>query len=106
MGIVIDFADKSLRAKIKALMKESEEIMDRYNAYRAYHKDVAIGSQDFKDGIAIYKRYLEISRQAMDLAPTCKGDFYFANKYTVLSRKSASITGADGSYNINIVHEL
>lgn len=106
MGVVIDFADKSLRAKIKALMQESEKIMDEYNAYRAKHPNAEIGSPERKAGIEIYKRYLEVSKQAMDLAPTCKGDFFFANKYTVLSRKIASITGVDGTYNINIVREL
>lgn len=106
MGVVIDFADKSLRAKIKGLLYKAELIMEEYNDYRAKHPNAEIGSPERKVGIAIYNRYLETSKRAMDLAPTCKGDFYFANKYTVLSRKVASITGVDGTYNINIVREL
>jgi hypothetical protein len=102
MGVVIDFAERQIRAKIQKLLKESEEIMDEYNAYRAKHPDAVVGSVARKAGMVIYKKYLKVTDEALKLTDKLKEPYTFCTKYIAWSRSGTMGTDFNGGLTINI----
>jgi len=101
MGVVVDFADKALRKKITDLLKQADAKMEEYLDYRDLHLNAAVGSNERAIGLAMYKRYQELTEEAMQLSPSIKGAYRFVSKHVVLSRTANALTSQDGGLTIN-----
>lgn len=101
MGIVIDFIERKKRVKIAELMVAAETAMTLYNSYKKAYPGASIASPEGQKAAIIHREYLASVEVIREMAGTLTGEYYFANKYLVLSRSSyVKDDGTRGNLNL------
>lgn len=86
MGNVLDFVDRQTINKVTQLMKECSDAMKEFTIYVRQHGYPHADDVTIEGGKVIYRKFLDRSKEAAELAKTLKGDYHFANKFISISR--------------------